>query len=136
MNKTEILITRTIVASTSRLGTLPVVFERHAMWVESTTFEWMRRLNGAYRGGYWEFYNLSNGGFYMGLAVSEKQMLLAPNGYQAIVSADAASIIAGLYALCNLANNSESQLIIEKYHQLRDYALGHDERNAILAAID
>lgn len=136
MNTTETLITSTIVTGPTRVYTLPAVFGHHAMWVESTTYEWMRRLNGAYRGGYWEFYNLSNGGFYMGFAVSEKQMISAPNGYQAIVSADAASIIAGLYALCNLANNSESQLIIEKYHQLRDYALGHDERNAILAAID
>lgn len=136
MNTTEIQITSTIVTGASRLDTLPAVFERYATWVESTTYEWMRRLNRSYSGGYWDFYNLSNGGFYMGLAVPEKLMISAPNGYQAIVSADAASIIASLYALCNVANNSESQLIIEKYHQLRDYAVSHVERNAILAAID
>lgn len=129
-------ITSTAATGSVRLGTLPFVFGHYALWVESMTFEWARRIDEAYNGGHWEFYNLSNGGFYMATQGQNKRSISTPNGYASEVSADAAGIIASLYALCELANRTEDDLLIEKYHQLRDYARLHVEREEILAAID
>lgn len=129
-------ITRTAATGSIRLGTLPFVFGRYALWVESMAFEWARRVDEGYDGGYWELYNLSNGGFYMATQGQDKRSISTPNGYEAEVSADAAGIIVCLYALCELANRTENDLLIEKYHQLREYARLHDEREEILAAID
>lgn len=129
-------ITRAAAAGNVRLGTLPFVFGRYALWVESMAFEWMRRLNTTYTGGHWEFYNLSNDGFYMATTDTQEHSISAPNGYEVKVSSDAAGIVACLYALNTLANSTGDDLLIAKFHQLRDYALEHPEREAILAAID
>ena len=46
-------------------------FERHV-------FGWMRRLCGDYDGGFWEFYELSNGGFYIAPQNGSKMRLIWP----------------------------------------------------------
>jgi len=136
MYNAKFLVTATLVPEASRLLALPVAFGLAGLWVESLNCEWMRRLDPTYKGGSWDFYNLSNTGFYMAVHGDKRQLIIAPNGYEAEVSADAAGIIASLYALNTLANRTESDLMIEKYYQLRDYACEHAEREEILAAID
>ena len=49
-------------------------FERHV-------FCWMKRLCPHYDGGFWEFYDLSNGGFYIALAGEKKMWLTWPGNY-------------------------------------------------------
>ena len=48
-----------------RLAFLPRHFGRHFMQVESSIFGHMRNLCPDYTGGYWEFFDLSNGGCYV-----------------------------------------------------------------------
>lgn len=136
MSRNQTPITRIPVPNNLRIGALPFVFGRYALWVESLTFEWMRRLNSSYTGGNWEFCNLSNGGFYMAISDKNPQQISTPNGYEGAVSADAASIIACLYALNILSNRTEDDLLITKFYELRDYAKTHPEEEAIFAAID
>ena len=129
-------ITAAVVPEASRLLALPLAFGNLGLWVESMTYEWMHRLDPAYMGGAWEFYTISNTGFYMAIRGEKRQVIRAPNGNEVEVSADAAGIVATLYALNMLANRTESELIIEKYYQLRNYASAHAEREEILVAID
>ncbi|GAB2881129.1 antirestriction protein [Pseudoduganella ginsengisoli] len=129
-------ITAAVIPEESRLEALPQAFGLAGLWVESMTYGFMRNIDPTYTGGYWDFFNLSNNGFYMAIQNGKPQRISTPNGYEAQVSADAAGIIASLYALGNLANRTEKDLFIEKYHQLMDYARTHPERGEILAAVD
>lgn len=63
------------------------------------------------------------------------------NGFSGALSADAAGIVATLFALCDLAmeeqDTPQGDALAERYHLLRDYAVGaHSEAAAIAGAID
>ena len=119
-----------------RLAFLPRHFGRLFMQVESSIYGHMRGLCPGYTGGFWEFFELSNGGCYMAPA-GEAFEIQAPNGHSGTVSGDAAGIIATLYALSHLAFRFEEVTVLsDRFHQLREFALGHREAAAILEAID
>lgn len=104
---------------------------------ESLVYRWLAKLSPQYAGGYWEFYALSNGGFYMA-PKDARQFAIAVegNGFRGTVSADVAGIIACLFALNALACQSANPAVIDRYYQLRDYALDHPDALSIMAAID
>jgi len=119
-----------------RLAFLPRHFGRLFMQVESSIYGHMRDLCPGYTGGYWEFFDLINGGCYMAPA-GDAFEIHAPNGHSGTVSGDAAGIIATLYALSHLAFRFEEATVLsDRFHQLREFALDHGEAAAILAAID
>lgn len=93
------------------------------------------KIASGYNGGYWEFYSLSNGGFYMAPYSDTPFDVSCENGYEGELSADALGVTACLYAYSNLSFSSSS-IFIEHYHWLRDYMLEHPEAGAILGAID
>lgn len=114
-----------------------VVGNRHALHFEFRTYQRMGWLVDAYHGGQWNFYRLGNGGFYMAPDNSERMRLsVESNGFIGEMTSDAAGIVASLFALNDLANETELDLHIERYHQLRDFALDHAEAALILGAID
>jgi len=59
------------------------------------TFQW--HLAHEYKGGYWDFYTLSNGGFYMALNSDASFDVICDNQYRGNLSADALGITACLY---------------------------------------
>jgi len=130
-------INPTLVSEASRAGTLHSVFGRHAMRAESLTFSWMRRLNSKYEGGYWNFYTLSNNGFYMAPKLGQIVHMSNPeNWFDGAVTPDAAGIIASLFAQNQLCNQTAIDEHIELYYALREYAAQHPEHRLIFKAID
>jgi len=100
------------VAEKDRLDFLPRYFTpRWMLHGESLVYAWMRRLSPGlsggyllgYQGGYWEFYTLSNSGFYLAPTGQEMRLIVEGNYFDEVVSADAAGIIATLFALNDLA---------------------------------
>ena len=92
-----------------------------------------------YKGGYWEFYALSNGAFYMAPHSDTPFNVSCENGYEGVLSADALGITACLYAYSLLSfsgKNGFDEICARQYHLLRDYMLNHTEVAAILKAID
>jgi len=91
-----------------------------------------------YNGGYWEFYELSNGGFYMAPHSDSVFNVSCENGFEGQLSADAFGIVACLYAYSHLSFGSGAfaETCAQQYHWLRDYMLEHPEAEAILGAID
>ena len=59
------------------------------MRLEPTIYDMAARLASEYRGGYWLFYALSNGGFYMGPRASTSFAVSSDNGFEGQLSADA-----------------------------------------------
>lgn len=80
------------VAEKDRLDFLPRYFTpRWMLRGESLVYAWMRRLSPDYQGGYWEFYKLSNGGFYMAPSPDREalRLVVSANYFDEVVSADA-----------------------------------------------
>ncbi len=120
----------------ARIHTLPLHFGQHMLTVENAVYRWMRRLAPAYSGGYWHFYELSNGGFYMAPECEPLLIRVEGNGYEGLMSSAAAGITACLFSFSHLSFRIDDQVISTHFHQLRDFALEHQEAGAILAAID
>lgn len=92
-----------------------------------------------YSGAYWEFYCLSNGGFYMAPDSDTIYQVECENGFEGKLSADALGITACLYAYSHLSfsNNIElAEICAAQYHLLREYMFTHKEATFILSAID
>jgi hypothetical protein len=100
-------------------------------------FDWATRLSSAYKGGSWDFFQLSNGGFYMAPAnCGRVHVRWHMNGYSDTMGADAFGIVVTLFALCHLAEKCDDDRIVDHYHALRAYAAQHVEAANILRAID
>jgi hypothetical protein len=110
------------------------------MHVEPTIFTFARRLSPDYTGGLWEFYALSNGGFYMSPQGRSEFRVQCENGFESELSACAFGMTACLYAYSQLsfrdAGEECARVCAVQYHLLREHALDHREARSILAAID
>lgn len=131
-------ITRTLVADDDRMDFLPKHLGLSNLMVGQNLFPaYLEQLSDDYKGGYWEFYELSNGGWYMAPRGEQRyRTQWLGNYYEGEMSADAAGITASLYALCHLANSTQADPLIEAYHLLREYAIEHPEWVEIGQAID
>ncbi|SMG61587.1 antirestriction protein [Paraburkholderia susongensis] len=129
-------ITATLVPETSRLDFLPRFFGKH-MIGEAMVFNWADRLSADYNGGLWDFFTLSNGGFYLAPSVQlDYRVMWNLNSFDDTMGTDAFGIVVTLFALCHLAELTEDEPVIERYHALRDYAAMHAESRKIMRAID
>ena len=132
------VITATLVPDAKRLDFLPSLFgTRLMMRGEGLVYDWMGRLCPDYCGGYWEFYRLSNGaGYLVPRCAGPVRIAVDGNGFSGSMSADAAGIVATLFALCDLAAQVRDDAVIDLFHGLRDFAAEHAEMALIFAAID
>lgn len=138
MNEATSAIVATLVDEDQRLSVLPHYFGFSQMLAaEASIYDYMTKLSIDYTGGHWHFYRLSNGGFYMAPNMDcPMRVEWWGNGYSGIMTADAAGIVATLFAVNQLASNVRTNKLIDLYHQVRDFAADHPEARAILAAID
>lgn len=128
-------IIATFVGDDDRIDILPRFFGRRCVYVENAVYKQLRDISPDYNHGYWDFYLLSNGGFYMAPRTDKRFNISTPNMYDGEVSADAAGIIACLDVWNALAQSADEKMI-DLFYQLRDFAKDHEEAGAIFAAID
>lgn len=109
------------------------------IFLESFVFDTASSLSSAYSGGFWNFFALSNGGFFMAPNAPAKFEVAAFNGFEGELSAEAFGIAVTLSALSLLSFNPDekfSELCAKQYYLLRDYMLSHPEAQQILAVLD
>ena len=95
------------------------------------------RMANDYKGGYWEFYTLSNEGFYMAPSIDRVFHVTCDNQFEGDLSADALGITSCLYAYSNLSfADGIAREYARQYHLLREYMMEHPEVRAILGATD
>ena len=106
--------------------------------IEPTIFAMAGHLSADYTGGLWEFYALSNGGFYMAPKTDEPFMVRCENGFAGQLSSEAFGIAVCLYAYSELSFTESAVAVTcaEQYHLVREHALDHREAGVIMAAID
>ena len=133
------IITRKLVPEDLRIAVTAELFGLNfPLRLEPFVYGITERLSKDYRGGFWDFYQLSNGGFYMCPHSDKAFRVCAENGFEGQLSADALGITACLYANSTLSFNGDAfaELCAEQYHLLREYMYGHAEVGSILQAID
>ena len=112
---------------------------RSPLNIEPAVYSIASNIATEYNGAYWEFYALSNGGFYMAPCSVQSYQVICENGYEGMLSADALGITACLYAYSHLSfssNQAFAEICVNHYHWLRAYMLEHNEASTILTAID
>lgn len=132
-------ITRQQVAENQRVNITADLFGAYfPMRLEPYIFAITSKLSDDYSGGYWHFYTLSNGGFYM----SPESDGHFPGGQRerprVLYVEDALGITACLYAYSHLSFGEDefSETCANQYHLLREYMLDHQDARSILGAID
>lgn len=131
------IISASLVPGHLRSKTLPKRFPGLFLVFEMTVYSYMDKFVKSCSGGYWEYIELSNGGFYMSLSSDQSfRVEVNRNCFEGTMSANAASLVANLFAYGQLANQHKLDYLIEGFHALRRYASMHPEGKLILAAID
>lgn len=107
--------------------------------LEPAIYSITSNLSREYTGGYWQFYALSNGGFYMAPDDDTKFSVTCENGFEGTMSADALGVTACLYAYSHLSFTDSpdfAEKCAQQYHLLREFMFEHPEAKIILRAID
>lgn len=147
---TDTTIIATEVLGAAKFDFIPRHFGvRMLLRAEALVNATLRELCTDYTGGDWRFVDLSNGGYFMAPAAApQPRSTSGPAGPNTMhlcvrgshvtvdVSAEAAGIIATLFALGHLAASDEGDRYAEAYHLLLDFARAHAERASIFEAID
>ena len=133
-------ITRKLVSNHQRIKHTADLFGmRFPLNLEPAVYSVAANIAHEYNGAYWEFYSLSNCGFYMAPCSEGIYQISCDNGFEGKLSADALGITACLYAYSHLSfsnNTAFAEICANHYHWLRAYMLEHKEASAILSAID
>ena len=126
-----------LVLEDARIATLPRHFGARMMTVEHSVYNFMREFVAEYKGAYCDFYELSNGGFYMAPSCDPVKFSVHTNGFEGSLSADAAGITVCLFAFSHLSFQQPSEDVFSRhFYALREFALDHKEAGLIFAAID
>lgn len=133
-------VTRKQVADDHRIEHTAAIFGiRFPLNLEPLVYTFAERLSSDYDGGYWVYYTLSNGGFYMAPDSEQAFHVICDNGYEGMLPADALGITVCLYAYSHLSFSKDqefAEVCAQQYHWLRDYMLDLPESSAILGATD
>jgi hypothetical protein len=125
------------VPDSKRMNTLPRYFGRQLMIGEALVYQSLQSICEVYSGDFWDFFELSNGGFYMTPRLEAPlRIQCAGNGLDGEMSCEAAGIVACLMAFNALAWQTREAHFGELFYQLRDFAAQHAEAASIFAAID
>jgi Antirestriction protein len=130
-------LTATRVPETKRAYTLPRHLGRQLLMGEALVYQSLQSICEAYSGGFWDFFELSNGGFYMAPRMEEPLRIQCEgNGFDGGMSCDAAGIVACMMAFNALAWQTREAHFGELFYQLSAFAAQHTEAASIFAAID
>ena len=137
---TQTTVTRELVPEDRRLSITERLF---GAWfptrIEPVVYTFAERLSNDYNGGYWEFWTLSNGGFYMAPFTDRSFHVICENQFEGDLSSDAFGITVCLYAFSNLSCSGPdafADIYFDHYHWLREYMMERPEVREILGATD
>jgi hypothetical protein len=132
-------VTRELIPDDRRAAVVERLFGLHyPLQLEPVIYGITDRMAKDYSGGYWEFYTLSNGGFYMAPSGDDVFHVTCDNMFEGDLSADALGITASLYGFSHLSfsDGRFGRVCACHYHRLREYMFEHPEVRAILGATD
>ncbi len=127
----DLTITERVVSGTERMNFLPSRLGDATYWFEAHLYSCMEDTIEDYKGGYWEFVELSNGGFYCRPA--DDKIYRCEN--IAGETADAKNDVIGLFVTCAaLAEvfwRSKDDRIYQNYKAIREFIDIHPEHRTL-----
>ena len=118
----EVPLSRELVPITQRVSITARLFDiQFPLVLEPTIFAITGQLAKAYHGGYWDFFSLSTGGFYMAPDLHTRFSIVCDNGFEGRLSADALGLTACLYAYSHLSFSGPPSLAAtcaDQYQQI------------------
>lgn len=129
----------TMVPEERRLSFLPALFGRSLLMVaENAVYGFMERLSPLdYGGGFWDFYEYEGRPLFLAPRSKSRFRITGDiTCFQGEVSAEAAGIIATMFAHSHLSFQFQSDLLSEGYGHLYAYSADHPEAAEIYQAID
>ena len=127
------IVTRKLIREDQRLSYTANLFGTHfPLQLEPVIYGITERMAKDYCGGYWQFYTLGNGGFYMAPDDDRPFTVNCANYYTGELSADALGIVACLYAYSHLSfagSGAFPRQCAQHYHLLRHFMYGHQSGN-------
>ena len=132
------IITKSLCQPEDRLDFLPRHVGAKFLSYEQAIYRMMDKHCQGYTGGFWDYYTLSNGGFFMAYDQPDRGFRVEQplNYYEGVMSAEAASIGVNLYVQNTFAWQVDPERFSDAYHALRDFAAQHPEGGEILRFID
>ncbi|QTG17013.1 antirestriction protein (plasmid) [Agrobacterium tumefaciens] len=131
--------TASIVSDERRLEFLPTLFGRSLLIIaENAVYSLMEQLSPLdYGGGFWDFYEHEGKPLFLAPRSKSRFRITGEiTGFQGEVSAEAAGIIATLFAFSHLSFRHLSDRLSEAYGRLYVYSAEHAEAAEIIEAID
>jgi hypothetical protein len=137
-------ISKALCPEEERLAFLPKYLGNAFTSFEKRLYYFARQLIEGYNGGYWDFYSLSNGGFFCQCDSDYREpfVLHSPNGSSHQVSDETAGIVVCLIALSDLSFQCDKNQpeclnqVVTAFHALRDFAGEHVDSKLIFELID
>ena len=129
----------TVVPEARRMDFLPALFSPALMLIgERAVYQFMSWLaHDDYTGGLWHFHEQGGQPLFMSPDADKRfRIACETNGYMGEVSAEAAGIIATLFALSHLSFRHEADQLSEAYMRLYEFVGDHPEAGQIFQAID
>ena len=129
----------TLVPEARRMAFLPALFGPSVMLIgERAVYQFMSWLApDDYTGGLWHFHERGGQPLFMSPDADKLfRIFCETHGYIGEVSAEAAGIIATLFALSHLSFRHEAEQLSEAYMRLYEFAGDHPEAGEIFKAID
>lgn len=140
MSSSEITpLAAVIVPDERRAGFLPALFGRSLLIIgENAVYGLMERLSPLdYGSGFWDFYEQDGKPLFLAPRSKSRFRITGEiTGFQGDVSAEAAGMIATLFAFSHLSFQHQSDHLSEGYGRLYAYAAAHPEASEIFQAID
>ena len=120
-----------------RLQCLPEVAGRDCVVLEHTVYDMLSMMSEDYDGGFWEYFRLSNGGFYMAPKTNKSfRMFGLGNGFKGEVSANTAGLIATAMAYSHLSFRHRGECFARAYELLSCFIFQQPDAGIIRAALD
>jgi hypothetical protein len=140
LNEETSIVTAHVVPEEDRLAYIEKNFGIHfPLTIEPAIYGITEKMAKDYHGGYWNFYQLSNSGFYMAPEGNEIYSVSSANFFQGELSSDALGIVSCLTAFSHLSfsrNEDFGKMCARHYHLLREFMYEHPQVTVILRAID
>ena len=133
----ETISAEAVLDEKQRMEFLPKYAGKNYLRFETCVYALMDRASRQCQGGFWTFFELSNGGFYMCPDQSQEFLMTWEGNYfEGKMSADSAGVAVTLMALGHFSCTLEGEDFAEHFHRLRDFALQCAESALIFGFID
>lgn len=106
--------------------------------IENLIFQTLDNFCEVYQGAFWEFCTLSNQGAFLYPNMFETTLTLfnSHNSNEATMSPEAAGIAVCLIVFSLWSFKTESEVMVDRFYQLRNFAIQHPESAEIFHLID